>query len=185
MAHRSSFGPLALLLAVSVVGCRAEAADSAHGQGDVQLATGVMREPALFPPISAQAGVVPLRRLFRSGNSRIEHPYRAVITDSVAFQELWRKATKGRDPSDPAAHVDFSTEMVIAVAMGFAGTTGHAIEVAAVTSDGMRLTVEVVLTAPGSNCIQGTQVTYPVDVVAVPRTSGIVTFVDRLARGAC
>jgi hypothetical protein len=72
--------------------------------------------------------------------------------------------------------------MVIAVAMGFAPSTGHRITVEGVAVDpdrGVVVTVGLVV-AEG---VQGMMVTYPLDVVAVPRVRGTIVFRDHLRSG--
>ena len=65
--------------------------------------------------------------------------------------------------------VDFTRDMVVAVAAGQRPTGGYEIAVDRVRQAKGELTVEVVETAPGPNCVTTASLTQPVDVVVIPR----------------
>jgi hypothetical protein len=65
--------------------------------------------------------------------------------------------------------VDFANELVIAVASGQQRTGGFTIAVDRVTQKESELTVQVVETSPDPNCMTTSELTQPVDVVAIPR----------------
>jgi hypothetical protein len=64
--------------------------------------------------------------------------------------------------------VDFSRDVVVAVSAGQRPTGGHEIAIERVINNGGELTVEVVETTPGPNCMTTASLTQPVDVVVVP-----------------
>jgi len=64
--------------------------------------------------------------------------------------------------------VDFTRDVVVAVAAGQRSTGGHEIAVDRVTQTDGQLSVEVVERTPGPNCITTASLTQPVDVVVVP-----------------
>jgi hypothetical protein len=135
------------------------------------------------PPSTAFGGTQQqaVRRLHRSADSWVQHPLRAVFGDSVSLARFWQGAHDG-GAALPLPAVDFTREMVIAVATGFAPSTGHRITVEGVAVDpdgGVVVTVGLVV-AEG---IQGMMVTYPLDVVAVPRIRGTIVFRDHLRSG--
>jgi hypothetical protein len=66
--------------------------------------------------------------------------------------------------------VDFTHDLVIAVASGQQRTGGFGIAVEQVSQKGGDLTIRVVETSPGRNCLTTSELTQPVDVVTVPVT---------------
>jgi hypothetical protein len=108
------------------------------------------------------AGSIPMRRIGQWSTSGITTPARQVIRDDGAYGRFWAALGVGERPS-----VDFSRDVVIAVAAGQRTTGGHAIAVSRVVRQGAGLAVEVVETVPGAGCMTTQQLTQPVDVVVV------------------
>lgn len=95
----------------------------------------------------------------------IHEPRRLIIRNETEWRSFWSDMDPGTRPD-----VDFNDYMVIAVAAGTKPTTGHSIRVERVgVDDSGRLVAEVIETQPGPECLTAAQVTYPVDVVVVPR----------------
>jgi len=124
-----------------------------------------------------------LTHLYHEETSNAQSALRAVVRDSGAFARLWRHVTGGH--RGPLPTVDFARYMVIAVAMGAQGSTGHQITIAGIETKAGVLHVRVQLTAPGENCLGGGMITRPADLVQVPRSSLLVTFVETLAETRC
>jgi hypothetical protein len=103
-----------------------------------------------------------MRRIGQWSTSGITTPARQVIRDDGAYARFWAALGVGERPS-----VDFSRDVVIAVAAGQRTTGGHAIAVTRVTRAGAGLAVDVVETVPGAGCMATQQLTQPVDVVVV------------------
>ena len=82
--------------------------------------------------------------------------------------------------------VDFSRDLVIAVASGERIDGGHDIVVQRVQRTGGELRIEVLETRPGQGCMTTAALTQPVDVVMVP-SAGVTgwSFIDRAATGQC
>jgi len=132
-------------------------------------------EPAAPPPSAAPApngaapyaaydasGALPIRRIGQWTASGIDSPERKVIRDDSTFAQFWQALGAGQRPV-----VDFSRDVVIAVAAGQRQTGGYAIAVDRVARAGKAMTVEVVETVPGPGCWTTQQITQPVDVVVV------------------
>lgn len=119
--------------------------------------------PAAAPYAPNDAGAsLPMRRIGQWSTSGITTPARQVIRDDGAYARFWAALGAGERPS-----VDFSRDVVIAVAAGQRTTGGHAIAVTRVTRAGAGLAVDVVETVPGAGCMTTQQLTQPVDVVVV------------------
>jgi hypothetical protein len=110
---------------------------------------------------------------------------RLVIRDPAAWEELWARMTSNHGPKRPAPAVDFSREMVIAVAMGTRASGGFGIRVTEVNASVGEITATVVSTSPGRTCGTTAALTAPMDVVRVPRTSLPVRFVEQRAVSDC
>jgi hypothetical protein len=103
-----------------------------------------------------------MRRIGQWSTSGIATPAREVIRDDSAYARFWAALGAGARPS-----VDFSRDVVIAVAAGQRPTGGHGITVSRVVRQGAGLAVDVVETVPGPGCVATQQLTQPVDVVVV------------------
>jgi hypothetical protein len=110
-------------------------------------------------------GTLEVRRIGQWTHTRIGEARRTVIRDANAWAEFWSELGTGDRPD-----VDFTRNVVVAVAAGQRPSGGHEIAVDRVTESDGQLTIEVLETTPGPNCITAGSVTQPVDVVVVPAT---------------
>jgi hypothetical protein len=160
--------------------------------------------PASPPPVAAPAPTTPpqpadrpqpaepyqgytggatldIRRIGQWSHTGIQEPRRQVIQDANAWAQFWSKLGAGDRPE-----VDFTHELVIAVASGQQRSGGFSIAVERVTQQEGDLTIQVTETSPGPNCVTTSELTQPVDVVTVPlvkvRNS---SFVERKVSSDC
>jgi protease stability complex PrcB-like protein len=127
--------------------------------------------PASESPQTSVQGYAPygggtgleLRRIGQWTRTGIGEARRLVIRDANAWAEFWSELGVGERPA-----VDFSRDVVIAVAAGQRPSGGYGISVDRVTQRDGELTAEVVEVAPGPNCMTAGSLTQPVDVVVVP-----------------
>jgi PrcB C-terminal len=107
-------------------------------------------------------GTLELRRIGQWSHTGIREARRMVIQDANAWAQFWSELGVGNRPQ-----VDFSRDVVIAVAAGERSSGGNEIVVTNVTQNNGELTAEVQETVPGPNCITASALTQPVDVVVV------------------
>jgi hypothetical protein len=124
-------------------------------------APGPGAEPAPYAAYDA-SGSLPIRRIGQWTASGISTAERMVIRDDSTYARFWQALGAGERPP-----VDFSRDVVIAVAAGQRPSGGHAIAVERVAHAGAGMVVEVVETVPGPGCWTTQQLTRPVDVVVV------------------
>ena len=127
------------------------------------------------------AGEVEIRRIGSWVSSGVKGSRRLVIRDPKTLAAFWSELGAGVRPE-----VNFSRDLVIAVASGEHSSGGHQIVVQQVTRDGGELRIEVVDTSPGPDCMTTSALTQPVDVVLVP-ADGVKgwSFIDRKATNEC
>jgi hypothetical protein len=85
-----------------------------------------------------------------------------VIRDANGFAQVWSELGAGDRPE-----VDFSRNVVVVAALGQRPTGGYEIAVSRVAQADGQLSIEVVETTPGPNCITAGAETQPVDMVVV------------------
>jgi len=125
---------------------------------------------------------IAMRRIGQWSTSSITTPARIVIRDDSAYARFW--AGLGDAGSRPS--VDFTRDLVIAVAAGQQSTGGHSIAVDRVTRVGPGLAVEVTETVPPQGCMTTQGITQPVDVVVVAAADAKTwSFSDRKVTGGC
>jgi protease stability complex PrcB-like protein len=104
-----------------------------------------------------------IRRIGQWSRTGIGESRRLVIRDANSWAEFWSELGTGDRPD-----VDFAQAVVVAVAAGQRPSGGYEIAVDHVTQADGELTVQVVETTPGPNCMSTSSPTQPVDVVVVP-----------------
>ncbi|MGH7631304.1 MAG: protease complex subunit PrcB family protein [Gemmatimonadales bacterium] len=104
-------------------------------------------------------------------------PSRAVIRDSTAWAAFWTQAHALVEPAPPVPAVDFDKEMLLVAALGTRSSGGHAVTIDSVAR-GATLRAFVTAVAPGADCMTTMAITWPVQVVRVPRFDGSVEFVE-------
>jgi hypothetical protein len=128
--------------------------------------------PAVAPAESTQApGYAPygvgrdlqLRRVGQWTRTGVREARRLVIRDANAFAQLWSELGVGERPE-----VDFTKDVVVAVTAGERPGGGYGIAVDRARENNGELTVGVVETTPGPNCITAASPTQPADIVVVP-----------------
>ena len=106
---------------------------------------------------------LPITRLAKGQHSLQTEQQFDVITGQAQFRHLWSQFDAGAPPA-----LDFTRETAIAVFMGERPTGGYAIRVDSVTRSEGELLVEVVLQAPGPECMTTQAFTQPYEMVSVP-----------------
>jgi hypothetical protein len=114
-----------------------------------------------YVPYGSDDGVQ-IRRIGQWTHTGIREARRTVIQDANAWAAFWSELGVGDRPA-----VDFSRDVVIAVAAGERPSGGHEIAVTKVTQRDGELRAEVTETAPGPNCLSTSALSQPVDVVVV------------------
>jgi hypothetical protein len=121
--------------------------------------------------------VLPLRTLVSSVWADVGEPGLLVVRDAGTWADLWRRLSG--DEGDPPA-VDWTTEMVVLVALGMRPSGGYAVEVEAVSAIDGGIEVRTRETAPGPSCFTTGAITYPVHAVAVAAHDGEPRLVQRV-----
>jgi hypothetical protein len=146
-----------------------------------QPATDTAHVPAQGYAPYGSGSVLELRRIGQWTRTGIGEARRLVIRDANAWAQFWSELGMGERPN-----VDFTRDVVVAVAAGQRPTGGYEIAVDRVTSAGGELTVEVVERTPGPNCMTTASLTQPVDVVVVPAADArSPSFIERKEIRGC
>ena len=157
----------------------------APAPGPISLAA-----PDTTAPPPAAAGYAPyggtasvqIRRIGQYSQSGITASERRVIRDDASYAQFW--ASLGAGGERPA--VDFTRDVVLAVAGGQRNTGGYSIAVDRVNRSGSGVAVEVVETTPGRGCLMTQALTQPVDVVVVAAADARTwSFRERRVEQAC
>ncbi|HEU5304968.1 MAG TPA: protease complex subunit PrcB family protein [Gemmatimonadales bacterium] len=124
-------------------------------------------EPAAPPPSQGYApyetsGDLQVRRIGQWAHTGIGEARRMVIRDANGFAQLWAELGAGDRPD-----VDFTQNVVIVAAAGERPSGGYEIAIDRVAQADGQLTIQVIETAPGPNCITAGGATKPVDVVVL------------------
>jgi hypothetical protein len=120
-------------------------------------------EPAQGYAPYAGTRTLDIRRIGQWTRTGIGEARRLVIRDANGWDQFWSELAVGDRPD-----VDFSRDIVVAVAAGQRSTGGHEIVVDRVTEADGELRIDVLEKSPGPNCMTTASLTQPVDVVVVP-----------------
>jgi hypothetical protein len=135
---------------------KAEAAPAPQPQETATPAQG-------YAPYGAAARTLDIRRIGQWTRTGIGESRRLVIRDANAWDQFWSELAVGDRPA-----VDFTRDVVVAVAAGQRPTGGYEIAIDRVTESAGELTVEVLERSPGPNCMTTASLTQPVDIVMIP-----------------
>jgi len=124
--------------------------------------------PANAAPANPAPAALAIRRIGQWSTSNVTAPARLIIRDDSAYAQFWASLGPGAG-ARPA--VDFTRDIVIAVAAGQQSTGGHTIAVQQVTRVGDGLAVQVLETTPAPGCSVSQALTQPVDIVVVDGAS--------------
>ena len=114
--------------------------------------------------------------LLRTGQG-LGDPTRAVIRDSLAWEQFWNQAHALLEPAPPPPSVNFADSMLLVAALGTRSTGGFSVAIDSV-SRGSALRIFVTSIAPGPRCVSTMAISWPVQVVRVARVAGSVAFVE-------
>lgn len=133
-----------------------------------------------YAPYGA-GGNLEMRRIGQWTRTGVGETRRLVIRDANTWAQLWSELGVGDRPE-----VDFTRDVAVAVTAGERPGGGYGITVDRVRETNGELTVEVVETTPGPNCITAASPTQPADVVVVPSvTIRSWSFVERKEVRGC
>jgi len=131
-----------------------------------------------------QAGDIPkvesltMRTLAKIGFSGLTEPQQVVIREEKTWRELWSKHAVDKETASKVPKIDFSKEMVIAVALGRQRSGGYLLEITRVEIEGEKLRITYRRKAPAPDSIVLQVVTTPVHFVAVPKSDLKAEFVE-------
>ena len=115
---------------------------------------------------AGQRGDVP-RVLDTGARSQIVVAREAVVRTPAEWNALWQAHL----PARPAAAVDFSKEMVVAVFLGSKPTPGYGVTIVSAVEEGNVLRVRYRETSPAPDAILAQVITFPYQIVAIPKSS--------------
>ena len=118
------------------------------------------------------------RNLARGGFGGLQETNQTVLRDPKAWAELWTKNAVEAKAVKTVPFVDFSTEMVVAVALGRQRSGGYLVEITTVETSGDKLRVTYRRKGPPPDSIVAQLVTTPYHFVAVPRSDRKAEFVE-------
>jgi hypothetical protein len=118
------------------------------------------------PSGGAQAGAaLAFEPIADESTSGLGVPLREVVRDEARWALLWEQVYAAVTPRPPRPAVDFSRQMLIAVAAGTRPTGGFDIAVQAVSGRGNALQVEVLESCPAPGAMVSAGLTQPVMIV--------------------
>lgn len=179
----SDYGPVALAPVPETAASDSAAVEPIVAAQEPSAADSAQQKPGGeqgYAPYGNRNGL-DIRRIGQWTRTGIGEARRLVIRDVNAWADFWSELGVGERPT-----VDFSQDVVVAVAAGQRPTGGYEIAVERVINNNGELTAEVVETTPGPNCMTTASLTQPVDVVVVPGvTPRSWSFVERREVRGC
>jgi hypothetical protein len=136
-------------------------------------------------PAAPSTGASPLELVrFRAGGtaftwqSDFHEPARLVIRDQAAWDDAWEQLGDVLIPfpSPARPQIDFSTHMLVLVAIGSQSSGGHSVVLESATGIGGEITVVGRQVSPGPGCFTTLNITQPVDLARLPLSMAPVQF---------
>ncbi len=140
-------------------------------------------EPA--PDIPPTAVSVRFQAVAELQNSGLDRQAVMTVRTAAEWEDLWSTATAPVQPATDPPAVDFTSRMVLVVALGRRATGGFDVRIGSVFEDGERLYVVYTETSPGEGCLTTQAFSAPISAVSVPSSGKPVNFVRRTNELAC
>jgi len=121
----------------------------------------------LAATLSAQGGTPTPRTIDQGARSQITAAREVVVRTDAEWDALWRQHQTAR----PRGTIDFSKEMVVGVFLGSRPTAGYSVTIVSAAEQGGVLRVRYRETPPPADAITAQVITYPYQIVAIPRSS--------------
>ncbi len=99
-----------------------------------------------------------------------------VIRDATAWNDLWQRIYANLNPMPPTPNVDFTREMVVAVALGTRNSGGYNVLLTQAAEDSAGIHVLASATSPGARCVTTGSLTQPLDVGRIAHSDQPVRF---------
>jgi hypothetical protein len=138
---------------------------------------------------TAPGSVLPITRLRPEQTALVlvsgyAQPTTLVIRNSQDFATAWALLYQGVSPVPSMPTVDFSTQLVVGVAVGMRPNADTDVVITGANEANGSITFDATVTTAGASCSVLTIVTSPVDLAIVPATStSVVADVSRKTRG--
>lgn len=127
---------------------------------------------ALLVALALLQGSVQMTTIDRGTMSGIDRPLQQIVRSADEWQALWTR----HESNQPLPVVDFSKEMVAAVALGTRPTGGWTIDVVGAEPRGDGLVIRYVVRGPQPGQVAPMVITSPFHFVRLARSEGKVAF---------
>ena len=99
-----------------------------------------------------------------------------VVRDARTWADLWQRIYADVNPAPPTPSIDFTQEMVVAVALGARNTGGYNVLLTGATHDTGGVLIRASETSPGPHCFTTQAFSQPIDLARVARSDQAVRF---------
>lgn len=127
---------------------------------------------------TTQDGPIDWETVYRSDSSQIVIAETIVLNDEASWSAIWNTRMTNRVAPPPAPKIDFSAKMLIGVGIGARPSGCYSVAIEKVHHYKGVVTVEYKEIRPGLRAICTANITHPVHVIAIPRASNAVHFID-------
>ncbi len=111
-----------------------------------------------------------------AATSVFPYPATLVIRDEASWENLWGQMNANVSPAPPLPAVDFNRELVVLAATGTRPNEDYWVAIDGATESGAAVTVDVIMTSPGSDCAPWPIVTSRAYIASIPTTDKPVHF---------
>jgi hypothetical protein len=99
-----------------------------------------------------------------------ELPRVTTVTTAAEWTTLWQQMTEGVSLKPMPPQVDLENAQLVAISVGQKPSGGYTIEVQEVRETEQAIKIAVREEVPGENCITTSALTYPYQVISIPRS---------------
>ncbi len=139
-------------------------------------------DPTGFPALRDGAGTTTLLQTYFSG---LPQAARLTVSTPTGWDSVWIALQGTVSPTSPPPAVDFSTQLVLVVALGTKRTGGYVIHIDSLADTGGTRTVFVTTLQPGGGCIVTDVETAPAHAVVADRGPATIVFHERSLQYDC
>lgn len=136
-------------------------------------------------------GVIPInthidfKSISKNSNSGFEVATEKVIQDKNSFENIWNVAWSRFSDPTPSPSINFENETVILIATGMRNNGGYQIKINTVHEQAKEIIVDYIETTPNPKCSQSQAITFPYEIISIPKTSKKILFKSSKEEGKC
>lgn len=127
--------------------------------------------------VKEKAETITFKEIASGENAKYKKVKTIIITTQQEMDLAWVKMFNAHSRKPPIPMIDFETNQLLLVTMGEQVSGGHSIKVNSIVKAAEGLVVTIENTKPGESCNTTSALIYPFQLVEMPKTEAVLSYV--------